>query len=142
MLDLLRGQEVYSFFFLYGKKGIIGIFLACIIMGIVIYKTLKIIKENDTKNYDEFLNSLLKNDKITKITNIVTSFFILISFYVMIAGFGAYLNQEFNLNSIIGSSILALLCYFIFENEISGIIKANEILIPALIVIIGIIRIP
>ena len=39
------GQEIYSFFYVYGKKGIIGLILSALIMSIVIYKVLKIIKE-------------------------------------------------------------------------------------------------
>jgi len=53
----------------------------------------------------------------------------------MIAGFGAYLQQEFNLNSIIGSSILAILCLILFKTNVNGLVKVNEILIPILIII-------
>ncbi|MCF0125060.1 MAG: hypothetical protein HUJ68_04775, partial [Clostridia bacterium] len=34
------GQEMYIFFFSYGKKGLIGIIISSIIIGMVIYKTL------------------------------------------------------------------------------------------------------
>ena len=54
----------------------------------------------------------------------------------MIAGFGAYLEQEINLNSILGSSILAILCFILFKTNINGIVKINEILIPILIVVV------
>ena len=54
--------------------------------------------------------------------------------------FGAYLEQEYNLNSIIGSGILAILCIIIFKTNIKGIVKSNQILIPILILIIIFIR--
>ena len=100
------GQEINTFFFSFGIKGLFGIALSSIIIGIIIYKTFKIIYKNNINNYKEFLNYLLKNEKINNITNSIINIFILVSFYVMIAGFGAYLQQELNLNSIIGSSIL------------------------------------
>ena len=58
----------------------------------------------------------------------------------MIAGFGAYLNQEYNLNSIMGSGILALISFVVFKTSTKGMVKINEILIPILIFIVCIIR--
>lgn len=135
------GQEVNTFFFSFGIKGLLGIILSSIIIGIIIYKTFKIIYINNISNYKEFLNSLLKNEKINNITNSIINIFILVSFYVMIAGFGAYLQQELNLNSIIGSSILAILCLVLFKTNVNGLVKVNEILIPILIIIVILIRI-
>lgn len=134
------GQEVNTFFFSFGVKGLIGIILSSFIIGIIIYKTSKIIYKNNINNYKEFLNCLLKNEKINNITNSIINIFILVSFYVMIAGFGAYLQQELNLNSIIGSSILAILCLILFKTNVNGLVKVNEILIPILIIIVILIR--
>lgn len=134
------GQEVNTFFFSFGIKGLLGIILSSFIIGIIIYKTFKIIYKNNINNYKEFLNCLLKNEKINNITNSIINIFILVSFYVMIAGFGAYLQQELNLNSIIGSSILAILCLILFKTNVNGLVKANEVLIPILIIIVILIR--
>ena len=134
------GQEVNIFFFSFGVKGLIGIILSSFIIGIIIYKTFKIIYKNNINNYKEFLNCLLKNEKINNITNSIINIFILVSFYVMIAGFGAYLQQELNLNSIIGSSILTILCLVLFKTNVNGLVKVNEVLIPILIIIVILIR--
>lgn len=136
---LASGQEVQTFFFCYGIKGIIGILISSILIGIIINKVLQIVEKNDIKNYNEFINYYIKNEKIKKYINSTINIFILISFYVMIAGFGAYLNQEFNLNSLIGSTIFALICFIILKTNVKGIVKVNEILIPILILIITLI---
>ena len=34
------GQEIYSFFYTYGIYGIYGIIIMCILLGILIYKSL------------------------------------------------------------------------------------------------------
>ena len=81
-----------------------------------------------------------KKEKLKELINSIINIFILISFYVMIAGFGAYLEQEINLNSFIGSSILAFLCVILFKTNIKGIVKINEILIPILIAVVLVIR--
>lgn len=134
------GQEIYAFFFSFGIKGIWGILVSSLIIGIIIYITFKIVYKNDIDNYGDFLNSFIKNKKVKDITNTIINIFILISFYIMIAGFGAYLQQEFNLNSIIGSSILAILCLILFKKNVSGLVRVNEILIPVLIIIVILIR--
>ena len=130
------GQEIYTFFFSYGINGMIGIIVSGSIIGLTIYKTFKILEKNNIKNYKEFLNVFIKNDKIKEFANAIINIFILVSFYIMIAGFGAYLKQEINLNSILGSSILAILCFILFKTNINGIVKINEILIPILIAVV------
>ncbi len=134
------GQEIYTFFFSFGVKGLMGILISSLIIGITIYKTFKTVHKNNIDNYGDFLNILNKNKKINNITSIIINIFILISFYIMIAGFGAYLQQELQLNSIIGSSILAILCLILFKTNVNGLIKVNEILMPILIIIVIFIR--
>ncbi len=134
------GQEVNAFFFLYGIKGLIGIFISSVLIGVIIYKTLVIIKTNSISNYQEFLKCIIKNEKLEKYSSYILFFFILISFYVMVAGFGAYLNQEYEFNKILGSSVLAVICFLSFFLNINGILKINNILIPILIIIIFYIR--
>lgn len=95
------GQEIYLFFYRYGINGIAGIILCNILMGLVIYKTLKIIKEKDIKTYKDFLEIItpkLKKNKhfdLSDITNKIINIFLLITFFIMISGFGAYFSQEY-----------------------------------------------
>lgn len=134
------GQEIYSFFYYYGIKGILGIIVSSIIIGITIYKALKIAQKYDVSSYKALLEIIIKNKKVREVANIIINVFILISFYVMIAGFGAYLEQEIHLNKFDGSIILAVLCLVLFRTNIEGIIKANEVLIPILITVIVFVR--
>ena len=128
------GQEIYIFFFSHGIQGLLGIIISSVLMGVIIYNTLNILNKYDINNYKEFLDVLIeKNSTIKNIINIVINIFILITFFIMIAGFGAYFKQEFGINSIIGSIILAMLNFIIFNKSIRGVVKANGILIPILI---------
>lgn len=130
------GQEMYSFFYLYGTKGILGIIVTSILMSILIYKTLKIICINKVNNYNEFLEQFIKKEKARKIINLALNILLLITFYIMIAGFGAYFEQEIGLNKIIGSIILAILCSIIFFTNIKGVLKVSEYIVPVLIIFI------
>ena len=96
------GQEVYLFFFSHGLEGIIGIVISSTILAYVIYKTFVIVNKYQITTYKEFLNVLIpKSEKIKTISNIIINIFILITFFIMIAGFGAYFEQELGINSLI-----------------------------------------
>ena len=128
------GQEIYSFFYAYGEKGIIGIIVTSTLTSVLIYKTLKMVCQNEITTYNEFLGLVIKNKKITKIINIVLNILLLISFYIMIAGFGAYFEQEMKINKIIGSLILAILCAIIFFTSVKGVLKVSSYIVPILII--------
>lgn len=140
------GAEMFSFFFSYGKDGIIGLSVSCLIIGLVIYKSLRIICLYDIGSYKDFLNVLIKVSNsgkwfrlksfIINFFNVVVNMFILATFFVMVAGFGAYFEQEFGLNSLIGSFILALAVFFTFMKDVKGAVKANEFLVPILVILV------
>lgn len=135
MQDLHHGQEIYSFFYTFGKWGILGIITASILLGVIIYKTLIISKKNNLNNYNELLNKIIKNKKIQKIIKIIINIFLISSFYIMIAGFSAYFYQEYKINKIISSLLLVILCYITFNKKAEKIIQINTILIPIIIII-------
>ena len=156
------GQEIYLFFFSYGINGLLGILISSILMGVVISKTLKIIKQNNIKNYKEFLYIIIhkkrrvkefpktqkysnaqnsKSSTAIRLINLVVNTFTLVTFFIMIAGFGTYFAQEFGINQIVGSSILATITYIILNTSVKGVVKANGIIVPILITLVGIIGI-
>lgn len=135
------GQEIFSFFYLYGIYGIYGILIMSALIGILIYKSLKIIYRNEIYNYEDFLGLFIKNQKIKKIICIVINILLLISFFIMIAGFGAYFEQEIGANKLIGSIILDILCVIIFFSDVKGVLKASDFIVPFLIFFIFLIGI-
>lgn len=122
------GQEIFSFFYIYGKNGIYGI-----LIGIFIYKSLKIIYQKQVYNYNDFLNLFIKNTKIRNVILWIVNVLLLVSFYIMVAGFGAYFEQEIGINRIIGSIVLNLLCVIVFFSNIKGVLKASNFIVPFLI---------
>jgi len=133
------GKEIYTFFYIYGTKGILGIIVSTVVISYTIYKTLKIIKKYDIKTYDELLKKTInqKNKKtidIENILNIIINIFLLISFFVMCAGFSAYFKQEFGISEIYSSIIIAVISYIILNKNMKGIILLNSILIPIIII--------
>lgn len=136
------GQEMYIFFFSYGKEGLIGIIVSSILIGIIINKSLYIVHKYKIKTYKQYLEVFFKAKSDEKyfnfknIINIIINIFIFVTFCIMIAGFGAYFEQQIGINKIIGSIILSSLSFIIFMKSIKGVVKVNEILVPILIIFI------
>lgn len=144
------GQEIYTFFFSYGEKGILAIIISSLLMGIIIYDVLKIIQEKKIENYKDFLGEIVakaetrKSCSVKGIINIIVNLFILVTFYIMIAGFGAYCMQQFQVNALIGSMILATTCWTVLKKDIKGVVLLNQIIVPILIlfvIILGVLNI-
>lgn len=128
------GKEIFIFFGKYGYLGILGIIISSLLFYIVINSTLKYIFNNKIYSYNDFINTLFGK----KLSIFILSFvniFLLLSFYIMVAGFSAFLKQEFNISTILGSSTVAFLLFVILVNNSNGILKLNKILIPFLILI-------
>lgn len=138
------GQEIYAFFYKYGVNGLLGLIICSILTGFVIYKTFRILLNSNRNidNYENFLNIIInKKTKFIKIINLIINISLLITFFVMISGFGAYFEQEFRINKIIGATILAIICFVVFMTDIKGVTKTNSVVVPILILCILIIGI-
>ena len=133
------GQEIYSFFYCYGINGLLGIFVTCSLLCILIFQSLIIIVRKKIDSYKQFLELFIQNKKIVKIINGVLNSLLLISFYIMIAGFGAYFEQEIGISRIIGSLILAILCFLVLLTNVKGVLKVSEWLVPLVVIFIIII---
>ena len=135
------GQEIYTFFNIYGIKGVFGICISCLLLGAVIYKTLAISLKKENMDYNKFVKIIiperLKHNKILIFTiNNIINTFLLISFFIMVAGFASYFFQEFQISKIYGGIIIAILSFITFSKSIEGIVKTNTYLIPALIILV------
>lgn len=134
MQGLHLGQEIYLFFNKHGAWGLIGIIISMMTLGFIIYKVLKIAyKDNDINTYSNFIDKIMAKKNITVIIQNVINMFLIISFYIMVAGFATYFKQEFGINMLLGSSIIAMLCYITFNKDINGVIKVNSLVVPAII---------
>lgn len=131
------GKEIYTFFCVYGINGLFGILISNVIIGLVIYLTFNIVIYNNIKTYGDFTEYLVCSKKVLNYSiNNIMNIFLLVSFIVMVSGFGAYFNQEFNISAILGSFLIAILTFFTFFKNIDGIVKINTLLIPILVFLV------
>lgn len=140
---MLQGKRFILSFLFTNTLGIVGMIGSSLIIGVTIYKVLKISQVNKINTYQDFCN-LIGNKKLVNflsnniavILNNVVNIFLLITYFVMIAGFSSFMKQEFNLNGFFASTIIIVTCYFIFLRNVSGLIKISNYLIPILIAFI------
>ena len=131
------GQEIILFFQRFGWIGFLGLLFSNFITACVIYQVLNIVWKKDIYSYKDFLEQIIGRKKKTVLCiNSIVNSFLMISFYIMIAGFGAYFFQEFKIPSYVGAFIGGGICLFIFYGNVKGIVKVNQILIPFLIFLI------
>ena len=144
------GQEINKFFYVYGLNGIAGLFVCSILLVFIIYKTFNILRSENISNYKDFVHSIVgtKSKKkylnVSFVLNTIVNLFLMITFFIMLAGFGAYFSQELGINNYIGSAILSVICFITFMTNINGVVKISSILITILIffiILIGIMNI-
>ena len=129
---LASGKEITQFFTSFGITSFLGI-LFCgvfyILMGSIIAKIG--IKYN-LNSYSDVLKTISPN-LLGKITGIITTFYLISSASIILAGSGALINQFFGIPKIIGSLImLCIACVFLLRGT-EGLIEVNSFIVPALL---------
>lgn len=114
---MLLGKEIDLFFGQYGTIGILGIIISCFVMGIITYFVLNLAKNKKIEQYKELSQYLNTNKQIGEIIKIIMNLFLLISFYIMIAGFGAYFSQQLGISSFIRKRNHCYIMLFYFFRE-------------------------
>lgn len=130
------GQEIWLFFNQYGNCGVIGMILSCSLSGLIIYQVFRIAEKMQVASYDELLKKVSTHRVFNQAISIVISLFLLVSFYIMVAGMSALFHQEFGFPIWACSILMSIFCYLILQKDMKGIMAVNSILIPALILFI------
>ena len=130
------GQEIYVFFYKYGVNGILGLILCSLMIGIIIYSTLNTVYNKKINNYESYLHEIFNSKKMCYVSNIIVNTFLLITFYIMVSGFGSYFEQQFKISNIVGVIIFSLLCFIILIKDIKRVKIINSIVVPVLIIVV------
>ena len=123
--------------------GFYGIIVCGIFFSIIVYKIFSICLKYNINNYEDFLYELNFTSKlkpfIIKIFRFIVNAFLIVSFYIMVAGFSSFFYTQFDIPIIITNLFLCLICYFLFNKNIKSLINISTALIPFLILLICII---
>lgn len=135
---LASGKEITEFFTQYGIESFLGI-IACGIFYILISSIIsKISIDHNLNSYSDVMNIVSPNI-LGKLTGLITTFFLISSASIILAGSGALINQFFQLPKIIGSLIMIFIAVIFLLRDTEGLIEVNSFIVPALIVTITLI---
>ena len=129
---LASGKEITEFFTMYGVNSFLGI-IACgifyIIMGSIISK---ISINYNLSSYSDVINIISPNI-LGKFTGFITTFFLISSASIILAGSGALIHQFFGIPKILGSLIMISIAVFFLLRGTEGLIEINSFIVPGLI---------
>lgn len=130
------GKEIYIFFAQYGINGLIGAIFSSALTAIIIYGTILIVKKSKVKSNNEFVEQISNGDISTAILKNIINIFLIVSFWVMCAGFCTFFKQELGIPIIITAIVDAIIIYVLLMKNVNGIIKLNLVVVPVMIAII------
>lgn len=132
---LASGQEITQFFSTYGFSSFYGI----IICGIFYIATSSIIisisLRYNLNSYTDFIN-LVSPGFFGKITDYLTSFFLISGAAIIMAGSGALLYQHFGIPRIVGNLLMLIVALITLLKDTKGLITINSIIVPTLTTIL------
>jgi uncharacterized membrane protein YkvI len=126
------GQEILQFFGVYGTYGFLGILIAVFLMGFAGVKVFKIGYQLKPKSYQEFLIFIL-GKRFAPIVDFLLSIFFMVLIGVMLAGSGA-LCESVGVYYWTGEILTAILLMVVLFFDMAGLISANLIVIPLMLI--------
>ena len=127
------GQEVLQFFTKFGVMGLAGLVFTTIMFIVFGYIIMDLGKKLNARSHLEIIKYSGGRILGTLIDFIIT-FFLFGALTAMIAGTGALFVQQFNLSSLLGNIIMAVLAAITVLTGINGVINAISFVVPFLLV--------
>jgi uncharacterized membrane protein YkvI len=127
------GQEVLQFFARFGIKGLYGLILTTILFIVFGYIIMILGKELGASSHLEIIR-YAGGKVIGTLIDVIILFFLFGAFTAMIAGSGALFQQQFNLSSMVGNILMAVITALTVLTGISGVINSISIIVPFLLV--------
>lgn len=132
---LASGQEITQFFTVYGTKSFLGLALCLVIYIVLGTIIIKLSIKHNLHSYKELI-TLVSPGALGTTINIITSFFMISSAAIILAGSGALLNQYFRIPKLIGSILMIIFTLIVLLRNTEGLIEVNSIIVPCLITVI------
>ncbi len=124
------GKELYTFFASLQQDSSLVIALTSILFFLLIYSTLELIRLNNTRSYNQFLNIIFKDKLLINSFELCVVIFMFISFASMLAGFTSLTTLAFGISKTTARLLFALLNFVLLIKGHSYIVKLSIILVP------------
>lgn len=129
------GQEILQFFGIYGVFGIMGVCVSTILLSIIASNVLQKVYKERINNFEEW-GSLYFSRDVFKWINLLLAFLLLTGYFVMLAGSGAIFEEHFGISRLYGIILMNTICFMVITFGVEGITRANNFIVPILIIVI------
>lgn len=126
------GQEILRFFVVFGEYGVWGGIIACFLFILLGSVVVLVINKLNIKDYGQLLENIFP-EKLAKIMDIIITLVLWLGLGVMLIGGADLLNEVYGFNKVIVFLFLALLIGICLWQGEDGLLEANSLLIPVLI---------
>ena len=128
------GQEIMLFFTRYGRNGLTGLLLSCLLFFASGYLILKHAIRLQSSSLRDILQPLVGKKFMSWIETILYAY-LFIGFYIMLAGSAAVLKQCFDLPYTPCSFLLCMLCVGWLTKGVRGLADFNEVIVPVMMIL-------
>ena len=128
------GQEILKFFSHSGIDGIKGILLACVLFCITGTLIMLLGQKIQAASFGEVVRHVC-GPRLGPVIDLTLAVFLFGSLTVMLAGSGAVLFQQWGIPYLIGTALTVVFSIITVLYGIRGIIKANSVVVPLMILV-------
>lgn len=132
---LASGQEITQFFTTFGYKSFIGLLVCMLIYIFTGFVIVNLSIKYNLNSYKDLI-VLVSSGFWGRITEFFTSFFMVSSAAIILAGSGALIHQYFDVSNWIGIILMVIVALIILLRGTKGLIEINSIIVPSLIIVI------
>lgn len=132
---LASGQEITQFFTTYGFNGFKGLLVCAVFYILVSSMMISISLKFNLNSYSDFID-LVSPGFLGKITDLLTSLFLITGAAIILAGGGALLKQYLGIPRYIGIILMALISIITLLRDTKGLITINSLIVPSLSTIV------
>ena len=136
----VSGQEILQFFGVYGRMGILGMFVSITLFGLFGYMFMYIAKKENLTSIDRIIMGDGKSI-LHRFLNIVSLLFLFGVTVIMLAGAGSLIQELFGIPFFVGSALLTLLLAILSLKGMNGILVISQIVVPVLLALVVIISV-
>lgn len=127
------GQEILSYFVVYGRQSVYGLMLVCVLFMLCALCVLMRTEKDGIDSFDEYMHRIAGRRMCVFIKMCVT-LFMFVSYCSMAAGSGELFLDGFGAAPAYGMAAMMIICAVVFWFDIKGIVAVNAVLAPVLAV--------
>lgn len=134
------GQEILSYFVVYGKRSLWGLLIVTLMFTVCCALVLMRVYFDNLHSFKDYM-LCVSGRRMWVFMEVCASLFMLAGFCSMAAGSGSLFQSQFGWNYLCGVGVMLALCTVVFLFDLKGILAVNSLLAPIMcagLVVLGV----